>query len=180
MEDLDLRKIASLMRQLKSKISHLESSLQKAPSSFMHLNSIFNSNKPTVFTKKYQKYNFKKSQINIGPQEHGIVPSPARRCISNIVDHMEEMTARLWISERDDQSCTPKVMSLFDLSSLAVGRLLDDNEIYEFLPPHSTKLVLYQNLIQSCLNNIALPSFFPGVIDVCIAYKANMQVTYNI
>lgn len=143
-DELETRKIRSLLRQLKGKLKHFQTSLQKAPASIADAQaSLFH-----LAPRARSKYTFKRKRNsplmesqtqNYSGKLASQIASPARRNMSNIVDHMHQIVTEIW----HPPETTRSFPSLLSLSAFAVGKLLagaeddqDDISIYDWLPAH--------------------------------------------
>jgi hypothetical protein len=156
MDDFDLRKIQSFIRQLLSKIASLNESVQTQPSAYLHL-------------RKKLKQSETKNENTI-----------ASFRLANICAFMEDCLARLIETEN-----YTRISMLIDLASCAVGELLaecedqevdDTQNIYEYLPPHCRKLVLLSHLFRIIATRVNIPSLFRSLVDLCIETKAYYHV----
>lgn len=111
----DTRKIKTTLRQLKSRLNSIESSLQKAPSRSIN----------TFKTKKMT------SRIQVS--------SPSRRQIFNFKEHFKELLERFQIVSR------PSLLELSSASLGKIAVFVNDLEMedfYEAIPSHCRRHVL--------------------------------------
>jgi hypothetical protein len=163
--DTDCRKIKSVLRQLKSRISVLHKSIQKAPSKS-------NTSQISQLTFKQLKKTIRRDSWEASCN----VSSPSRRLIFNLKDHFQDQIERVLIQGNS------KFPSLLQLSSYTMGKVaihVEDIELedfYELIPAHCRKWVLSQHLIQILLQDVPLCALLPGLADICVSSGADEQV----
>ncbi|KAI9209417.1 uncharacterized protein BJ171DRAFT_564603 [Polychytrium aggregatum] len=127
-----------------------------------------------------------------GSGETQILPSPLRKCGTNFLETFGQITLTIWkIDDPElDSKCrrpreSPQVPSLamraaFELGKLGAIDVNEDDEYdeeawYSTVPMFLRRYVLYQHIVQICIERLTFPKLIEGMIKICHQYGCTYQ-----